>query len=325
MYVRVATFNLGNLYSRYDFGADRHPPSATPSTSASPSASVPGSGSVKVVTTLFPAEPEQGRVRTYRGALVRAKPARARSALAARIRALDADILAVQEVEDIDALNRFATVDLDGAGYQHRVLLEGNDRRLIEIGMLSRLPLGSVTSWRNAVAQRRDTIPVFSRDLLQVEILNPNRTRKLFTVFNTHLIGRRPDADPDGAEGAGADAARLRQAETAARIITEQTRPHQRFLICGDFNDVPDSPFLAPLLAGPLQLVDALAGRSAAEGITDQIWLSPPLALHRRDAGVAVDRRLRLTAPRAAAHDPTWVDLEFASGGRGRWRPPVSV
>jgi endonuclease/exonuclease/phosphatase family metal-dependent hydrolase len=300
MRLRVATFNVGNLYSRYDFDADAQ--------------RVPSPSPVKMVAEVFPARPSQGRVRTYRGPLIRAKPQRERARLVARIRAMNADVIALQEVEDVDALTRFATVDLEGAGYLHRVLLEGNDRRLIDVGVLSRCPIGAVTSWRNAVAGRGDSGPVFSRDLLQVEILNPNRTRKLFTIFNTHLIARRPDQDPISAQ---ADATRLRQAETAARIIADQTRPHERFLVCGDFNDVPDSPCLAPLVAGPLQLMDALAGQSASEGITEQIWLSPPLAQHRRDAGIA--RGLRDDAG-GFVHDPTWVDLEFLSGGRGRWR-----
>jgi endonuclease/exonuclease/phosphatase family metal-dependent hydrolase len=293
MRLRVATFNLGNLYSRYDFGAAAGLPSAP--------------GAVKVVSELFPAMPERGRVRSYRGPSVRSKSARERARLASRIHDLDADLIAVQEVEDIDALNRFATDDLDGAGYLYRVLLEGNDPRLNDVGLLSRCPFGAVTSWRNAVAGRGETKPVFSRDLLQVEVLNPNRSRKLFTIFNTHF-----SADPDDAE---ADATRLREATAAARIITEQTRPHQRFLVCGAFHDVPDSPFLAPLVTSQLQLIDALDGRSTSADLTDQIWLSPALALHRSNAGVSRDYGLG-----AVPHDPTWVDLQFSSGGRGRWR-----
>lgn len=63
---------------------------------------------------------------------------------------MDLDVLAVQEVEDIDTLRQFGRDDLGGL-YPHVVLIEGNDPRLIDIGLLSKLPVGGVTSWQHAL------------------------------------------------------------------------------------------------------------------------------------------------------------------------------
>ncbi len=45
---------------------------------------------------------------------------------------MDLDVLAVQEVEGVDTLAQFARQDLEGLGYRHVVLVEGNDPRLID-------------------------------------------------------------------------------------------------------------------------------------------------------------------------------------------------
>ncbi len=102
---------------------------------------------------------------------------------------MDLDVLAVQEVEDIGTLKRFVIDNLGGL-YPHVVLVEGNDPRLIDVAVLSKLPIGAVTSWQRAVHASEPGTLVFGRDLLQVEILDANRTRRLFTVFNTHLKSR---------------------------------------------------------------------------------------------------------------------------------------
>jgi endonuclease/exonuclease/phosphatase family metal-dependent hydrolase len=176
---------------------------------------------------------------------------------------------------------------------------------------------------------------VFSRDLLQVEILNPTRSRRLFTIFNTHLKSQYCDFTEDPTTCAEHNnTLRTQQATTAARIIREQTRPDSRYLICGDFNDTPDSPTLQPLLADPhLNLVDALAhaipdrppphdtppapdrpwsdrykapGQPASYQLLDQIWLSPTLAQHQTGAGIG--RRTHLGGD-GSDHDPVWTDL----------------
>jgi hypothetical protein len=88
------------------------------------------------------------------GKLVQPKPPAERKVIADRIKAINVDVLAVQEVEDIGVLRQFALEDLEGM-YPYQVLVEGNDQRLIDVGLLSRYPIGAVTSWRFRRASRR--------------------------------------------------------------------------------------------------------------------------------------------------------------------------
>lgn len=170
MRIKVGTFNLNNLFSRFNFTAQAG-----------------DEVELEATTTFSFTDPQQFKLRTYRGRLIKGKPKASREKIAARIAAMDLDVIAVQEVEDVDTLNQFAREDLAGAGYHHIVLVEGNDPRLIDVGLLSRLPIGAVTSWRHAVAPDSPAEPVFSRDLLEVEILNSGRTKRLLTLYNNHL------------------------------------------------------------------------------------------------------------------------------------------
>ncbi len=321
--ISVGTFNLNNLFSRFNFAAE---------VEALPDGSTALEGTVSYTV----AGDRVTRFRTFEGRLVRAKSPETQRAIADRIARIDADVLAVQEVEDIDTLRRFAREDLGGR-YPFQVLVEGNDPRLIDVGILSKLPIGGVTSWRYAVHPHEPSRPVFSRDLLEVEILNRARTRRLFTLFNTHLKSQFVPADEDPALGAErANAQRRRQAEVAARIVGTRMRPGSRFLLVGDMNDPPHSPFLAPLVAAPrLGLVDALThptetrparpdvpppassawthrfkepGRPAAYELLDQIWLSRALA--PRQTGAFIDRRTT-HAGDGSDHDPAWVTLDL--------------
>jgi endonuclease/exonuclease/phosphatase family metal-dependent hydrolase len=326
--IRVASFNLNNLFSRFNFEAevDALPPAGT---SASPA--------VEIITEIDPANPGNVKFRTFKGRLVKPKPAKDRATLAARIAAMDADVLAVQEAEDVTTLTAFAGDELAALGYKHVVLVEGNDARLIDVGLLSRLPIGAVTSWRHARHAPGDADPVFSRDLLQVEILKPGGTQRLLTVFVTHLKSKFCDFTEDPIICQEHNTAlRRQQAETAARIIGAQTRPNSHYLVCGDFNDSPDADCLRPLVADPdLRLVDGLADavpdkpapkdtpaapdrpwsdrfkephKPADYQLIDQIWLSAATAARLTGAGIG--RRTHLGGD-ATDHDPVWVDLDL--------------
>src|SRR5207253_8105135 len=137
---------------------------------------------------LLPNGSLQWRTNPLSGNVVYEKPASARRILADRISQMNVDVLALQEVEDIRTLEEFARSEaLRAMKYRHIVLVEGNDPRLIDVGLLSRFPVGSVTSWRHRPYQNKPGKPVFSRDLLEVEILSEDRSHVLFTVFVNHL------------------------------------------------------------------------------------------------------------------------------------------
>ena len=297
----IGTFNLNNLFDRFNFSADLR--------------TLPGRG--RTVTTAvewtfvdnlgrnndeppvmtFPTT-TGGIVRVQRsvdGSLINPKAERDVASIAGRIDTMVADhglqVLAVQEVENIDALRRFNREQL-AQPFTYEVLLEGNDPRFIDVGVLSNLPVGNLTSHR---FERHPDVaePIFGRDLLEVDVYNPSGSRRLAKVFVTHMKSNfvRFDAsDPDQA-AIDNDIERTRQAETTARIIEARTRSNGRHVLLGDMNDAPDAVTLAAF-AGVSNMSDALTGvvenqpptelqeprRCSAERSVDQPVLGQPCA-----------------------------------------------
>jgi endonuclease/exonuclease/phosphatase family metal-dependent hydrolase len=345
MDVRLGTFNLNNLFDRFNFEADL---GALPAEDRNVHTTYQwvfvGQGTgpddpppqLDAPTSSTPIVRIQKRVR---GELIEGKPAAAQQALAARIATVDADVIALQEVENLDALRRFNRDHL-AVPYAYEVLVEGNDPRFIDVAVLSRLPIVNLTSHRFEVHPDDPAMPVFGRDLLEVQVLNPTRSRRLLTLFVTHLKSKFvPFDDPDPAATQQAnDRLRTRQAETIARVVSGRTRPDTRYLVLGDLNDAPEAATLAPMVSG-LGLVDGLADavesrppppatpenspitvrwthrHSVANApdtfeLFDQIWLSPALA--GRVTHAEIERRRAWNASSAGVgsdHDPAWIQL----------------
>jgi endonuclease/exonuclease/phosphatase family metal-dependent hydrolase len=322
--IRVGTFNLNNLFSRYNFQAE---------TDAIPGADPGG------ITLTF--ESSAVKVRTFMGRLVKAKNQADTKEIARRIvEAMNADVLAVQEVEHSEILKQFNQEYLQNL-YPHIALVEGNDQRLIDVAIMSKLPIGMIVSHQTATHPAKPDERVFSRDLLQVEILNNNR-KKLFTLYNTHLKSHYVPYWEDPVQGAlDANNRRRRQAETISKIISRMERPNSKFVLTGDMNDTPDSQYLLPMLtADNQQLINALQhpaetrppkAESSGQGpgpqttawthrfnppgpafpeytLFDQIWVSPALA--GRFANPTIDRRTKHGGD-GSDHDPAWIDLDL--------------
>ncbi len=167
--------------------------------------------------------------------------------MAAVLRELDPDLVAVQEVENRFLLERFVHKHLPDSGYQV-VLIEGNDDRGIDVGLLSRLPVRSSTSYRHRrfrAANGREYN--FRRDLLRVEISAPMR----FDVFVAHLKSQRGDH--------GAELIRTAEAEEIARIVREEAAEHAsyRAVLLGDLNEKPGGNTLRTLTEAGL--IDTMA------------------------------------------------------------------
>ena len=69
------------------------------------------------------------------------------TALAKAIRELDADVLALQEVESLDALLSFRDEHLADLGYDHVVSLDAGYYRGVEQSVLSRIPITRALNW----------------------------------------------------------------------------------------------------------------------------------------------------------------------------------
>jgi endonuclease/exonuclease/phosphatase (EEP) superfamily protein YafD len=257
MDVSVGTFNLNNLFSRFNFEAQVD-------------AIVDDDPDSGLTATYTFNDPERFRLRTYQGRLVHGKNPADQDTIAGRIASMDLDVLCAQEVEDIDTLRFFAAQHLGGR-YRYLVLVEGNDPRLIDLAVLSRLPLGAVASHQHAVHPEVPAEAVFSRDLLEVDILHPSNRSRLFTVFNNHLKSHFVPFDQDPVAGKEAD----------------DPRPPASGAWTHRFKE---------------------AGQPARYELFDQIWLSPSLAAGQ--TGAFIDRRTRHGGD-GSDHDPAWVTLQF--------------
>lgn len=321
--IRIGTFNLNNLFSRFNFQGvvQDTPPSS-------------GGG----ITLSF--QQDEFQARTFVGRLVKAKDPDDSLLIADRIRdVMDADVLAVQEVEHVEILKEFNQTHLNGM-YPHIALVEGNDQRLIDVGVMSKLPIGPITSFQTWTHPEEPGRRVFSRDLLKVEIQNASG-EKLFNFYNTHLKSHFVPFGEDPVEGAlRANDRRRRQAEAIAEILTQQERPNSKFILAGDMNDPPDSPFLQPMLTVDGQpLVNALlnpsqtrASKSETPGqgpgpqndmwthrfnppgpehpryeLLDHIWISQ--ALSGLASNPTIDRRSKHGGD-GSDHDPAWIEID---------------
>jgi endonuclease/exonuclease/phosphatase family metal-dependent hydrolase len=325
MQVSVGTFNLNNLFSRWNFSG------------AIDAIKKGGQDSSVTVRYNFD-DPVNYRVRTFKGKLVKEKKEVDTQRIAARILSMDVDVLAVQEVENIGILRQFNKERLNKL-YPYQVLIGGNDPRFIDVGLLSKLPVGAIGSYQAVVHSDDPSRPVFGRDLQEVEIWSSGRTIKLFTIYNNHLKSNFVPFGEDPIAGAAkANAWRARQAETVAQIVEARMRPDSRYIVVGEMNDPPDSPHLAPMTTAPgIGLVNALtapaetrppkeekageeptttawthrfkkAGQPPEHQLYDQIWLSPSLA--GKQTGAFIDRRT-LHGGNGSDHDPAWVTLDL--------------
>lgn len=220
--------------------------------------------------------------------------------LARVIRALDADVLCLQEVENRGLLEDFVAAQLAGSGYRV-VHLEGNDARGIDVALLSRLPVGAVTSYRHLEFEAGPAgLTRFRRDLLRVRIGAPLEA----DVYVVHLKSQHG--------GEEADAIRAAEARTAAAVLAGELESgaDYRAIVAGDFNDTADSPTLAAFLG--LGLADPLKGSPAVSynrephrSRIDFVLLTPALAASVRRAEIVEDEAVLS----AADHNPVVVTL----------------
>lgn len=179
-----------------------------------------------------------------------AKPREQLERVAATIRELNADVLALQEVESRGYLKRFRDAFLADMGYDYIVHYEGNDLRGIDACLLSRVPVGVVSSHRHAKFSGPDGVQrSMSRDLLTVS-LQPAGKPPL-EVWLVHLksnSGGREFSEPVRL----AEAQYLRD-QLDRRLAAD---PDVRIVLTGDFNDQWGSPTMETIVgSGPTALV----------------------------------------------------------------------
>jgi endonuclease/exonuclease/phosphatase family metal-dependent hydrolase len=234
------------------------------------------------------------------------------------IKELNADVLCIVEVEDRQLLGHFNSKVLTSKRFMNHMVVDGNDDRGIDVGILSRKPLKSI---RTHVYDRDDDGPIFSRDCAEYEI-RLDDGRSLWVLCN-HFKSKgfgTPEVN---------DARRARQAFRVAGILAEQFDLRKDLVvIAGDLNDTPVSAPLAPLLSASdlHNVVDTLPddGRfthvfKGDRNQIDYLLVSTPLrdalksvTIERRGMFSFPDRFSSITRMSEEASDHAAVVAEFA-------------
>lgn len=141
------------------------------------------------------------------------------------------DIVVFQEVENVNVLNKLVTKGLKGMGYHHQVLIEGDDSRGIDVGLISKYPV--ISSRHHSVfvnGERLDT-----RGILEVTL---NVEGKDVVVFCNHW----PSQGNPSTE-------RVASAKLLSRIASEKDA--DLIIAVGDFNTISgESPYPYHYLEG---------------------------------------------------------------------------
>ena len=244
-------------------------------------------------------------------------------------RVLDAvrpDVACLVECEDRISLNRFNDQVLGAfplGSLAYDMLIDGNDPRGIDLGLLSRYPIVSMCSHLHRADGSGSRI--FSRDCAEYEVQLPDGTS--FWVLCNHFKSKGYGSPQSS------NAKRRAQARAVAEIYARRREKSELVAVCGDLNDTPDSAPLAPLLSGT-ELRDIAthprwsgpvgtygSGKAKSSKI-DYILLSPALWALVRDVGV---ERRGIWAPNsfkpfpevtgktlaASDHAALWVDLDL--------------
>jgi endonuclease/exonuclease/phosphatase family metal-dependent hydrolase len=198
---------------------------------------------------------------------------------------LDADIVVLIEAENRTSLCRFNEQVLRGIGaarYEHVMLIDGNDERGIDVGLLTRRG-AVIDSVRSHVDDRDGRGVIFSRDCPEYRVKLASGA--MLVVLANHLKSKGYGA------AAVSNARRLAQAQQV-RAIYDRLRAEgvAHIAVCGDLNDTPDSAPLAPLLSQGSELRDISAhsgfddggrpgtfGNGTRANKIDYILLSPSL------------------------------------------------
>lgn len=141
------------------------------------------------------------------------------------IQDVNADIIGMVEAEDRPSLVRFND-ELLGGLYDHVMLVDGNDERGIDVGIMTRsnFQIESIVSNVDAV----DAVgTIFSRDCPQYEIRTPSGTT--VHVLLNHFKS----------QSGGGGAKRRRQAVEVRRIVDGLVAQGQHVVVLGDFNEGP--------------------------------------------------------------------------------------
>ena len=181
----------------------------------------------------------------------RVKSAEAKAKIRESIRALNPDVLALEEMGGTNALLELrASLKAEGADFPFWELVGGADTN-IHVAVLSRLPIVARHPHTNEVYLLDGRRFHVSRGFAEVEIRAA--TNFTFTLIAAHLKSRRPTPEADEAEQ------RLEEAKILRGIVDDHFKadPNVRLVVLGDFNDAVGSDAVKEIIGrGKSKLTD---------------------------------------------------------------------
>lgn len=184
--------------------------------------------------------------------------AKKRSTIGAALKALAADIVVLAEIENKGILDDLNTTELGGE-YGTTILIEGNDPRGIDVGVLSKIAPDSVVSHKDDVFVLAGTNGPqyhYARDCMEVHFTFNKRE---VIVLGVHFKAKTAPDDPDK---------RLAEGQHTRKIADDlhTKQPNAAIVVLGDFNDTPGSPaYKAVTGAAPELFVDSADSVPMAE------------------------------------------------------------
>lgn len=160
------------------------------------------------------------------------------------VRDVNPDLLAVIECEGRHALKEFSNHLLPmigGKPYEHIMLIDGNDDRGIDVGLMSRKNYR--IGWMQSHVDDKTTTGeyVFSRDCPEFGVRMPSR--ETVWVLVNHMKSKGYGTQESS------DRKRWLQAESVRRIVERLEAEGAKYItVVGDLNDTPDSAPLHSLL-----------------------------------------------------------------------------
>ncbi|MFM9944846.1 MAG: endonuclease/exonuclease/phosphatase family protein [Bacteroidia bacterium] len=215
--VTIATFNCENLFRRYKFTTK-----AKPETIKKANEQLINEGVLlneKFFTRIIDEE---------------------KKLTAQAILATNADIIALQEVENLETLKSFVSNFLKNKGYHYQILIDGNDMRLIDVALISKIPFTNVRT--NQFLKGTDKKNVFSRDCLEVDF---EISGKPLTLFVNHFKSMMEMGENDPVKSrAATKPKREKQSKAVVDILNKRfnNQPEKHnWIMMGDLNDYPDA------------------------------------------------------------------------------------
>lgn len=207
------------------------------------------------------------------------------------IESLDADILALIEVEDRQTMEDF-NADVLGSRYAGAFSIQGFDSRGIDVGLYFARGW-TLVGCATHIFEMVDDHRIFSRDCLEVELAGPGDVR--IHVLVNHFKSKSGNAPAES------DAKRLGEATRVAEILRRFDLRRDFVVVLGDFNDTPTSGPLAPLMTvdglrdvfdavvPPVPVADRWTYHYRSNEQIDHVLVSEALAGHVKK--VEVERR----------------------------------